>query len=159
MSGAIAEESRPLVERALARYGTSIQLVDGLPHGMVHGQFFGPNVMVRRDRTTDAIAVIDWETAATGPQYLDLVSISAGHWTRRQRMAMRRAYFDARHSPVADGVDWRHFNEEVDIVAILEAVSWLGFWVGSDANGTRYARRVSRWMRELRITMGEDVPS
>jgi hypothetical protein len=153
----IAEENRPLVERALARYGTLVQLVDGLPHGMIHGEFFGPNVLVRRDRTTDAIAVIDWETAATGPQYVDLVSISAGRWTRSQRMAMRRAYFDARHSPGAVGVDWRGFNEEVDIVAILQAVSWLGFWVGRDTNDTRYASHVSRWMRELRTTMGEDV--
>ena len=153
----IAEEDRPLVERALARHGTLVQVVDGLPHGMIHGEFFGKNVLVRRDRTTDAIAVIDWETAATGPQYVDLVSISAGRWTRSQRMAMRRAYFDARRSPVAVGVDWRRFNEEVDIVAILQAVSWLGFWVGSDTNDTKYASHVSRWIRELRTSMGEDV--
>jgi hypothetical protein len=156
----IAEESRPLVERALARHGTLLQLVDGLPHGLIHGEFFGPNVLVRRDRTTDAIAVIDWETAATGPQYVDLVSISAGRWARSQRMAMRRAYFDARHAPVADGadgVDWRRFNEEVDVVAVLQAVSWLGFWVNCERSDPKYASHVSRWMRELRITMGEDV--
>jgi hypothetical protein len=153
----IAEENRPLVERALARHGTLVQLVDGLPHGMIHGELFGKNVLVRRHRTTDTIAVIDWETAATGPQYVDLVSISAGRWTRSQRMAMRRAYFDARHSPVAVGVDWGRFNEEVDIVAILQAVSWLGFWADSDTNDPKYASHVSRWMRELRTTMGEDV--
>lgn len=155
----IAEEHRPLVERALARHGALVRLVDGLPHGMIHGEFFGKNVLVRRDRTTDAIAVVDWETAATGPQYVDLVSISAGRWTRSQRMAMRRAYFDARHAPVAVGVDWRRFNEEVDIVAILQAVSWLGFWAGSDTNDPKYASHVSRWMRELQTTMGEDVPA
>jgi hypothetical protein len=153
----IAEQHRPLVERALARHATLVQLVDGLPHGMIHGEFFGKNVLVRRDRTTDAIAVIDWETTATGPQYVDLVSISAGRWTRSQRMAMRRAYFDARHAPATVGVDWRRFNEEVDVVAILQAVSWLGFWVDSDPSDTRYAAHVSRWMRELRTTMGEDV--
>src|SRR6266511_3200418 len=153
----IAEPDRPLVERALARHGALVQLVDGLPHGMIHGEFFGKNVLVRRDRATDAIAVIDWETAATGPQYVDLVSISAGRWTRSQRMAMRRAYFDARHSPVPVSVDWRRFNEEVDVVAILQAVSWLGFWVGSDPNDPRYASHVSRWMHELRTTLGEHV--
>ena len=42
-------------------------------------------------------------------------------------------------------------------MAILQAVSWLGFWVHSDTNDTKYASHVSRWMRELRITMGEDV--
>jgi hypothetical protein len=74
-------------------------------------------------------------------------------------MAMRRAYFDARHTPIAVGVDWRRFNEEVDIVAVLQAVNWLGFWVGSDTNDAKYATHVSRWMRELRTAMGEDVPA
>ena len=75
-------------------------------------------------------------------------------------MAMRRAYFDARHATVtdgADGVEWRRFNEEVDVVAVLQAVSWLGFWVNSESSDPKYASYVSRWMRELRITMGEDV--
>jgi aminoglycoside/choline kinase family phosphotransferase len=152
----IAEESRPLIERALARHDTMVKLVDGLPHGMIHGEFFGKNVLARRDQSTDAIAVIDWETAGTGPLYVDLVSISAGHWARRERMAMRRAYFDARYSP---GADWRRFNEESDIMAILQAVSWLGYWVGSDTSDPRYARHVSRWMRELRTSMGDDVPA
>jgi aminoglycoside phosphotransferase (APT) family kinase protein len=124
---------------------------------MIHGEFFGKNVLVRRGRTTDAIAVIDWETTATGPQYVDLVSISAGRWTRSHRMAMRRAYFDARRSRVGAGAGWRRFNEEVDIVAVLQAVSWLGFWVGSDADDPKYATHVSRWLRELGTTMGEDV--
>jgi hypothetical protein len=153
----IDAENRPLVERALARHATLAQLVDDLPHGMIHGEFFGKNVLVRRDQATDAIAVIDWETAATGPQYVDLVSISAGSWTRSQRMAMRRAYFDAGHSPVSVGADWRRFNEEVDMVAILQAVSWLGFWLGNTSH-PKYTSHVSRWMRELKTTMGEDLP-
>jgi hypothetical protein len=154
----IAGRDRPLVERALIRHGALLHLVDGLPHGIIHGEFFAQNVLLRRDQATDVIAVIDWETAATGPQYVDLVSISAGRWTRSQRMAMRRAYFDSRHAPAATSGDWRRFNEEADVAAILQAVSWLGFWVGSDTSDTRYARHVSRWMRELRITMGEDLP-
>src|SRR6266540_3577317 len=77
--------------------------------------------LLRYDRAHYERRGIDWETAATGPQYVDLVSISAGRWTRSQRMAMRRAYFDARHSPVPVSVDWRRFNEEVDVVAILQA--------------------------------------
>jgi Phosphotransferase enzyme family len=157
--GRIAEESRPLVERALARHGTLVKLVDDLPHGMIHGEFFGKNVLARHDQSTDAIAVVDWETAGTGPQYVDIVSISAGHWARNERMAMRRAYFDARYSPDAVGAGWRRFNEEADIVAILQAVSWLGYWVGSDTSDPRYARHVSRWMRELRTALGDDAPA
>jgi Phosphotransferase enzyme family len=154
----IAEPDRPLVERALARHGELVQVVDGLPHGIIHGEFFGKDILVRRDQATDVLAVIDWETAAMRPQYVDLVSVSAGRWMGSQRMAMRRAYFDTRHAPAGTGADWRRFNEEADVAAILQAVSWLGFWVGSDTSDTRYARHVSRWMRELRITMGEDLP-
>jgi hypothetical protein len=153
----IVAENRPLVERALARCGELVHLIDGLPHGLIHGEFFGKNVLIRPDRAMGAIAVVDWETAATGPQYVDLVSISAGRWTRSQRMAMRRAYFKARHqpahSPAADDADWDRFNEEVDIVAVLQAVSWLGFWVSSDAKDGKYVSRVSRWIRELRLTI------
>ncbi len=153
----IAGQDRQVAERALARHGTLVQRVADLPHGLIHGEFFGKNVLLRRDRAADAIAVIDWETAAIGPQYADLVSISAGRWTSSQRMTMRRAYFDARNAAGAFGADWRRFNQEADIVAILQAVGWLGFWTGSDVDDAKYARHVSRWMRELRTTLGEDI--
>jgi len=151
----VAEQDRLLVERALARCQEYTELVDGLPHGMVHGEFFGKNVLVRSD-PANALAVIDWETAATGPQYVDLVSITAGRWTESERMAMRRAYFEARHSPAAD---WDRFNQQVDMVATLQAVNWLGFWLSSDGVHPKYASRVSRWIRELRFTRGQDIPA
>jgi hypothetical protein len=153
----IAASDRPLVERALARHAALVQLVDGLPHGMIHGEFFGKNVLLRGDRSGEEIAVIDWETAAIGPRYVDLASISAGRWTPRQRMAMRRAYFDARYTPLSRRPDWARFNQEVDLVAFLQAVSWLGFWVGSDPGDPRYASQVARWLHELRTTMAVDT--
>lgn len=158
--GRIAEANRPLVERALARHGRLTQRVDSLPHGIIHGEFFAKNVLLRRDQAaTGPIAVIDWETAAAGPHYVDLVSISAGRWTRSHRKAMRRAYFDAGPATAAAGADWHRFNEEVDIVAFLQAVSWLGFWAGSDPGAPAYARHAERWTRELRTTMGEGLPA
>lgn len=155
----IAASDRPLVERALARHGRLVQLVDALPHGIIHGEFFGKNVLLRGGRSGDAIAVIDWETAAIGPRSVDLVSISAGRWTPSQRMAMRRAYFDASCAAVTEAPDWARFNREVDAVAFLQAVSWLGFWAGSDTDDPRYASNVARWMRELRVAMAMDVPA
>jgi aminoglycoside/choline kinase family phosphotransferase len=167
----VIKQDRPLVERALAGYGELVQLVDVLPSGMIHGEFFGKNVLLRPDRSADAIAVIDWETAAIGPRYVDLVSISAGRWTRSQRMAMRRAYFEAGNSTaarppghppapvqVSGGERWDRFNAEVDLVALLQAVGWLGFWASGDVADRKYVSRVSRWIRELRLGLGEDVP-
>jgi aminoglycoside/choline kinase family phosphotransferase len=153
----VADESLPLVKRVLDRYGELVQLAEGLPRGMIHGEFFGKNVLIRPDRAVERIAVIDWETAATGPQYVDLASITAGRWARTQRMTMRRSYFTARFPAATGDEDWRRFNREVDIVATLEAVRWLDFWVGSDPRHAKYVSRVSRWLRELRLYVGEDV--
>jgi aminoglycoside/choline kinase family phosphotransferase len=163
----IPEHDLPIVDRALATYDEFVQRVDDLPQGMIHGELFCKNVLIRPDRATNAIAVIDWETTAIGPQYVDLVSLTAGRWSRSQRVAMRRAYFEARHSladrptvsPAGDDADWNRFNQEVDLVAVLQAVRWLGFWVSGDPGEAKYASRIARWIRELRLAMGEDVSS
>jgi len=162
----IAAADRPLVEHALARYGELVKLVDRLPQSLIHGEFFGKNVMIRPGPAKNALAVVDWETLATGPQYVDLVSISAGRWTWIERMVMRRAYFEARrsaagrppvHPPAREDAAWKHFNDEVDIVAVLQAVAWLGFWLSSDVKDRKYASRVSRWLSEVRLAMERDV--
>jgi aminoglycoside/choline kinase family phosphotransferase len=160
----IPEHELPFVDRALGTYDEFVQRVDGLPQGMIHGELFCKNILIRPDRATSAIAVIDWETPTIGPQYVDLVSITAGRWTRSQRAAMRRAYFEARRSSaerttVSPAADWKRFNQEVDLVAVLQAVRWLGFCVSGDPVEAKYAKRVARWIRELRLAMGEDVSS
>jgi hypothetical protein len=43
----IAAADRPLVEHALARYSELVKLVDRLPQSLIHGEFFGKNVMIR----------------------------------------------------------------------------------------------------------------
>jgi hypothetical protein len=149
----VTAQDRPLVERALARCEEYTDLVEGLPRGMLHGEFFGNNVLVRAD-PAKTLAVIDWETAAIGPQYADLASITAGRWTTSERQAMRRAYFEARRSPATD---WDRFNQQVDMVATLQAVNWLAFWLGSDPEHPKYARRVARWVGELGVVLGQDV--
>lgn len=42
-------------------------------------------------------------------------------------------------------------------MAILQALSWLSFGVGSDSNDPKYASHVTPWIRELRTTMDEDA--
>lgn len=153
----IADGNLPLVKGVLDRYAELVRLAESLPRGMIHGEFFGTNVLIRPDRAVERIAVIDWETAAIGPQYVDLASITAGRWTKTQRTAMRRAYFTARFPAATGDEDWRRFNREVDVVATLEAVRWLDYWVGSDPGRANYVSRVSRWLRELRLYAGEDV--
>jgi hypothetical protein len=52
---------------------------------------------------------------------------------------------------------WKRFNDEVDIVAVLQAVAWLGFWLSSDVEDRKYVSRVSRWLSEVRLAMERDV--
>jgi thiamine kinase-like enzyme len=99
--------------------------------------------------------VIDWETAAIGPGYIDLVSISAGQWTPEQRQAMWRAYFEQYQAETGLPMDWEHFCQEVGQVALYRALWWLGWWSNGDAN------QITHWMQELinvtRETVG--IPS
>jgi aminoglycoside phosphotransferase (APT) family kinase protein len=102
--------------------------------------------------------VIDWETAAIGPQYVDLVSMTAGRWSGSQRAAMRRAYFEGRRPdgpPAAVQDEWTRFTCEVDAVAVLQAVGWLGFSLAGDARTTKRASRVTQWTHELRMAVGQ----
>src|SRR5205814_7479955 len=50
---------------------------------VIHGQYFGKNIMLRPRNHEQPLAVIDWETAALGPGTYDLVSVSCGGWTAR----------------------------------------------------------------------------
>jgi aminoglycoside phosphotransferase (APT) family kinase protein len=107
---------------------------------MIHGEFFGKNVVIRPAPAVETIAVIDWETAAVGPQVLDLVSMTAGRWTAEQRTTMRRAYFE---SAAAAGTmpTWDTFITIVDAAAAVNALAWLGWWSdGDDAHITRWTR-------------------
>jgi len=151
----VPAEDRAPAERALARYGELLQAVDAVPQGMVHGEFFGGNVVLRP--CTGAVAVIDWETAGIGPQYVDLTSLLAGRWSGDERMPLRRAYFDAAQAAGAAGAssDWVRFNRDVDAVATLQAVGWLGYWASYPAE-PKHAKRVRTWLRELRLSLGED---
>jgi aminoglycoside phosphotransferase (APT) family kinase protein len=85
---------RALVTRALDQYLTHLDWFAALPRTVVHGQFFGKNIMLRVRRGDRMLAVIDWETAALGPGGFDLVSLSSGRWTASERQTMWRAYFD-----------------------------------------------------------------
>jgi aminoglycoside/choline kinase family phosphotransferase len=139
---------RRAAEQGLKRLDGLLDRLYQAGGGLVHGEFFGKNVVVRPAPATEPIAVIDWETAAIAPQYLDLVSISAGRWTPQQRQAMRRAYFDARSELDPTLPSWKAFNAEVDVAAVVNALAWLGRWSdGDDAH-------VERWGREVRYTVG-----
>ena len=104
---------RTLVSRALEHYVSRIDWFAALPRTVIHGQFFGKNIMLRAQRGDRMLAVIDWETAALGPGGFDLVSVSSGRWTARQRQAMWRDYFDEYQAQTGLSRCWENFCSEL----------------------------------------------
>jgi aminoglycoside phosphotransferase (APT) family kinase protein len=151
----IPTEDRLLVGRVLGRYDELLGVVDAVPQGLLHGEFFPKNVMIRAG--SPGVAVIDWETAAIGPQYVDLVSMTAGRWSGSQRAAMRRAYFEGRRPAgsraAARDDEWDCFTCEVNAVAVLQAVCWLGFLLAGDAGIAKRAKHVAQWTHQLRTAV------
>jgi len=119
---------RELVRRGLRRYARCVDRLAALPPTVIHGQFFGRNVMLRRGTGERRIVVIDWETAALGPGTLDLVSLSSGKWTDDERQAMRLAYFEQLQPETGQPLDWEAFRRELAAVALYQSLEWLAWW-------------------------------
>lgn len=153
--GRFGAGQRPLMCSALSRYRASIGALKRLPHGLIHNEYFGKNVVIRPEPAAERIAVVDWETAAIGLLYLDLTSLSSGRWTREQKARMWRGYFEQAQAEGGVVSGWPEFCEALESVALYQALSWLNWWSkGDDAH-------VSRWMAELGRVMsasGESGP-
>ena len=111
---------------------------------MIHGQFFGKNVMLRKRNPERRIAVIDWETAAIGPGAFDLVSLSAGNWTKEQRLALWRAYFEQYQADAGCQLDWETFCRDLGGVSLYHALGWLAWW-----QGRGFSHNFGVWVKEL----------
>jgi hypothetical protein len=131
---------RPTICRALDDYAGIIDDLDALPQSVIHGELFGKNIVVRTGRPDTPLAVIDWESAALGPSYLDLVSLSAGKWPKKQ--ALRRAYFESFQDEAGLQLDWEAFCRDLSRLALHHTLKWLAW--RPDWNFS-----LKRWLAEL----------
>lgn len=146
------QQQQLIVSRALERYHDIIGSLGDLPGCLIHGEYFGKNVMIRPFSSNDAIAVIDWETAAIGPRCVDLVSITAGRWTPEQRSEMKRAYAATYAEETGQAGDMTSLDREMAAVALYRALWWVGYWSqGDDAH-------IARWIKELGKVMLQQEP-
>jgi hypothetical protein len=140
-----------LVRRALQRYTDHIDWYESLPRTVIHGQFFGKNIMLRCNSGDNTLAVIDWETAALGPGGYDLVSVSSGRWTREQRQAMWRVYFDQYEAETRVSRSWEDFCQEIRELELYQALEWLAWW-----RNRSVSHNFGKWIKELGRIMNDN---
>jgi Phosphotransferase enzyme family len=133
---------RPAILRALDYFVSIRGGFSALPHSVIHGEFFGKNIVVRDGSPDQPLAVVDWEGSAIGPSYLDLVSLTCGRWKLPQKQALWRAYFDRYQIDTGLRLDWESFCRHLARLALYHALKWLAW--RPDWNFS-----IARWMREL----------
>ena len=146
---------RDLVARGLESFVERIEWLSALPQCVLHGQYFGKNILLRRSRRGPKVVVIDWETAALGPGTFDLVSLTAGKWTSDERDAMRRAYCEQYEAETGRPIDREAFLEELAGVALYQALEWLAWWGPHRA----LSRHFGNFLRELASLLEGDFGS
>jgi hypothetical protein len=135
---------RPIIQRALDEYAGHVDWFSTLPRSVIHGEFFGKNIVIREGSPGEDLAVIDWESAAVGPSYFDVASLSAGKWQAPQKEVLWRAYFDQYQLETGLRLDWEGFCQDLGRLTRYQALSWLGW--RPDWN---YPHGITRWVREL----------
>lgn len=119
------------IERASAFAGEAVRLLEipharavgrllALPEAVIHGELYASNVIVGGDR----ICVVDWETAALGPDVVDVAALTSGSWSDSERERLALAYLDARDS---SGRAESEFLDDVMCARLHLAVQWLGW--------------------------------
>ncbi len=141
-----------LVARGLECFAERIEWLSALPQCVLHGQYFGKNILLRRGKQGPKVAVIDWETAALGPGTFDLVSLTAGKWTSDERDAMRRAYSEQYEAETGRRIEQAAFREELACVALYQALEWLAWWGPHRA----LSRHFGNFLRELATLLEDD---
>jgi len=145
---------REIMRGGLEWLNARLDWFSALPRCVIHGQFFGKNIMLRPRKARPRIAVIDWETAALGPRAFDLASICSGGWSAGEQWAMRVAYVGEHEATTGESMNWDDFCLEARAAGIYHALEWLVWW-GPHRAVPRRLRRFQRFLRELEMLLDE----
>jgi thiamine kinase-like enzyme len=144
----VEAREREILRDGLDALTARLDWFSALPRCVIHGQFFGKNIMLRPRRARPRIAVIDWETAALGPPLFDLASITGGGWTIEEQRTMQAAYVEQYQAETGQALDWDDFCRELNAVGMYQALEWLVWW-GPHRAVPRRLKRFRRFLREL----------
>lgn len=151
----VAADRRRALELITDRYDVVVGHLTGLPATLIHGEFYGSNILVRDDPHVPShsrICPVDWEMAAVGPGLLDLAALTSGTWTAAARQAMTSAY---RSATVARGLEvppLPRLLELLDWSQLHLAIQWLGWsddWQAPPDQAQDWLNEAIRFGRDL----------
>jgi hypothetical protein len=150
----LSAADKAVLEPALETFAGRVDELLALPQSLIHIEYFAKNIVLRDDSSIEGVAVVDWESAAVGPSYLDLVSLSAGRWNTERREALWRAYFDRYQAYTQLPLDWPRFCRDLGRMQLYQALAWIGWWIERGRED-----QVARWLTELQKAVPDQSAS
>jgi Phosphotransferase enzyme family len=108
-------------------YGRAIERLIQFPSTLIHGEFYGSNILVEETRDGCRIRPVDWEMAAVGPGLIDLAALGSGAWAERERTEMAAAYHGALLSEGSPRFSFEDLLLALDDCRLHLAIQWLGW--------------------------------
>lgn len=112
----------PTLEAIAPSYERVVGRLLSLPQGLLHGEYYAMNVLVR-DGDERRISPVDWEMAGLGPGLVDLAALTSGSWSDEERTEISLAYLEALPERPTE---W-DFLESLDCCRLHVALQWLGW--------------------------------
>lgn len=126
----VAPDARRALDRITDRYDAVIDRLMQLGPTLIHGEFYGSNILVREASArlrSGSICPIDWEMAGIGPGLIDLAALTAGGWTAIQREAMASAYRSAMADAGRPAPPLPQLLDSLNWCRLHSAIQWLGW--------------------------------
>jgi hypothetical protein len=119
-----APELAPIV----SGYERVLERLRALPVGLVHGEFYASNVLIRIGGE-HTVAPVDWEMAALAPGLVDLAALATG-WSGGDRLAIVDAYRRALPPGLEEQLAAVGFDDALACCRLQLALQWLGWCDG-----------------------------
>ena len=84
----------------------------------------------------------------------DAVHVSRGRWTKRQKAALRNAYFEEYQAATGKRLEWESFCRDLNDLGLYQALTYLAPTMRKTSIRYLVAKR-KRWIRELRGLLEE----
>jgi aminoglycoside phosphotransferase (APT) family kinase protein len=142
------------IDRLAERYDRVAARLAELPTSLIHGDFFASNILIDSSSSSLRICPVDWEMSATGPRWLDLAALVAGHWTDDQRRSLAMAYYSESKSHAGPSGDTDAFLTGLQLCRLhlaVQMLGWSGTWRPQPSHAYDWLAEALRLVDELGI--------